>query len=123
MRPIRRILVSVKDPTVKSLPAVMKGGQLARAFGPHLELFHAISMPLYVDTYAPDGSVAYIERQTRHESIAQLEKIAAKLRADGLDVGVSATWDFPIYEAIVRRASRDRADLIIAERHAKPHIA
>jgi universal stress protein E len=27
-----------------------------------------------------------------------------------------------VYEAIVRRAVRDKADLIVAERHAKPHI-
>jgi universal stress protein E len=32
-------------------------------------------------------------------------------------------WDYPVYEAIVRRATRTGADLIIAERHAGRHIA
>jgi universal stress protein E len=123
MRPIRRILVAVKDPKAKSLPAVTKGAQLARAFGAHLELFHSISAPLYIDSYSSDQSIPHIERRTRNESIEELEKLAAKLRTDGLKVDVSATWDFPVYEAIVRRAARDNSDLIVAERHAKPHIA
>src|SRR5262249_31006815 len=123
MRPIRRILVAVKDPTAKSLPAVTKGAQLARSLGAHLELFHGISAPLFIDAYSYSESIPQIERRTRDEYIAQLEKIAAPLRAQGLQVDVSATWDFPTYEAIVRRAGRDSSDLIVAERHAKPHIA
>jgi universal stress protein E len=122
MRPIRRILVAVKDPSAKSLPAVMKGAQLARAFGAHLELFHGISAPLYVDAYSYTASVPQIERKTREDFVKRLEAIAAKLRQEGLQVSVSATWDFPVYEAIVRRAVRDKADLIVAERHAKRHI-
>lgn len=122
MRPIRRILIAVKDPTAKSLPAVDKGAQLARALGAHVELFHAISTPLYIDAYSPEISVRQIERLTRQEYVDLLEKIADPLRAQGLQVNVSATWDFPIYEAIVRHATRDDADLIVAERHAKPHV-
>jgi len=125
MRPIRRILVAVKDPTAKSLPAVEKAAHLARAFKAHLELFHSLSAPLYIDPYPRDGdgSIPQMERRMRSESIEQLEALARKMRADGIKVDVSATWDFPIYEAIVRRANRDNADLIVAERHAKPHIA
>jgi universal stress protein E len=123
MRPIRRILVAVKDPTAKAHPAVDKAAQLARAFSARLGLFHAISTPLYVDAYSPAQSIPQIERVTRNDSIEQLEKIATRLRAQGVDVDVSATWDFPIYEAIVRRATHQGADLIVAERHAKPHIA
>jgi universal stress protein E len=125
MRPIRRILVAVKDPTAKSLPAVAKGAQLARAFGAHLELFHSISSPLYIDPYpyAGSDSIPQMERRMRSESIEQLEAIASKLRTNGLKVDVSATWDFPIYESVVRRANRDNSDLIVAERHAKPHMA
>jgi universal stress protein E len=122
MRPIRRILVAVKDPTAKSLPAVMKGAQLARAFGAHVDLFHGISTPLYVDSYSYTESVPQIERKTREDFVKRLESIASKLRAQGLQVSVSVTWDFPVYEAIVRRAMREKADLIVAERHAKAHI-
>jgi universal stress protein E len=123
MRPIRRILVAVKDPAAKSLPAVTKGAQLARAFGAHLELFHGISAPLYLDAYSYDQSIPEVEQSTRDSYMKQLETVADKLRADGLKVDISVTWDFPVYEAIVRRANGDGSDLIVAERHAKPHIA
>jgi universal stress protein E len=122
MRPIRRILVAIKDPTAKSLPAVTKGAQLARAFDAHLELFHGIATPLYVDAYSYEESIPEIERKTRAEKLEQLEVIAQKLRQSGLDVSISAAWDYPVHEAVVRRASRDKADLIVAECHGKPHI-
>jgi universal stress protein E len=122
MRPIRRILVAVKDPTAKSLPAVTKGAQLARAFGAHLELFHGISTPLYVDTYSYQESLEEIERRMKAARVAELEKIAAGLRRQDLSVSVAAAWDFPVYEAIVRHSVRNKIDLIVAERHAKPHV-
>jgi universal stress protein E len=122
MRPIRRILVAIKDPSAKSLPAVTKGAQLARAFGAHLDLFHGIATPLYIDTYSHDESIPEIERKTRTEKLEQLELLANKLRQSGLNVSTSVAWDFPVYEAVVRRANRDKADLIIAECHGKPHI-
>ncbi len=124
MRPIRRILVAVKDPGARSLPAVTKGAQLARALGAHLELFHSLSNPLFVDqyTYASGETIQQLQRRIRAICIERLESVAANLRSGGLRVDVSATWDFPIYEAVVRRANRDKSDLIIAERHAKRHI-
>ena len=36
---------------------------------------------------------------------------------------MAAEWDFPAYEAVVRRADRVKADLIVAERHAGRHFA
>jgi hypothetical protein len=42
MRNIRRILVAVKDPKSKSLSAMVKAAQLARAWGAELELFHGV---------------------------------------------------------------------------------
>jgi universal stress protein E len=121
MRPIRRILVAIKDPTAKSLPAVAKGAQLALALGAELELFHCISTPMYVDAYSPGDSLSRIEQDTHDKRLKQLESIAKKLRGENLEVNVSATWDFPVYEAIVRRASSIGATLIIADRHAKSH--
>src|SRR4051794_541586 len=108
MRPIRRILVAIKDPTAKSLPAVTKGAQLARALGAHLDLFHGIATPLYVDAYSYDETIPEIERKTRTEKLQKLEVIAVKLRQSGLQVSTSVAWDFPIHEAVVRRAIRDK---------------
>lgn len=41
MRTVRRILVAVKKPNAKILPAVEKASQLAHAFGAEIELFTA----------------------------------------------------------------------------------
>jgi universal stress protein E len=124
MRPIRRILVAIKDPTAKSLSEVTKASQLAKALGAQLELFHAIAAPLYFDAYtALDGGVKKIERSTRERYLEQLEAIAVRERRHGIKVSVCAEWDYPVYEAVLRRASRMKADLIVAERHAGRHLA
>ena len=124
MRSIRRILVAVKDPRKKSPPAVAKAARLARAWGARLELYHAIATPLYIDAYASlNPALTAIERDTRAKCLAQLQAMAKRVRGQGIEVSVSAEWDFPSYEAVLRRASQIRADLIVAERHAGRHVA
>jgi len=122
MRSIRRILIAIKDYEAKTTPALTKGIQLARALGARVELFHGISTPLYVDGY---GSFAIelpqVEQSLRSRVLSQLEKLAAKVRRSGLEVSVAAEWDFPVYEAIVRRANQIGADLIVADQHAGRH--
>ena len=125
MRHIRRILVAVKEPAARALPAVTKAAQLARALGAELVLFQALSAPLYVDGDVTllNESLAAAERSRRDACLARLERIAQRLRGANLKVAVAAEWDYPIYEAVIREATRRRADLIIAERHAGSHIA
>src|SRR6185312_7175891 len=53
----------------------------------------------------------------------RLEALAERLREQGLDVRVSAAWDYPAHEAIVRNARRHKADLIVAECHQGPRLA
>jgi universal stress protein E len=122
MRPIRRILVAIKDPA-RPTPAVTKATQLAHAFGAELELYHAIAAPLYVDPYSLEKSPTDTESELRSKRLKQLEAIAIGLRRKNIQVSVSANWDFPVYEAIVRHADRTKAGLIVADCHAKPHIA
>ncbi len=123
MRPIRRILVAVKDPAAKSLPAVRKAAQLAKVLGAHLELFHGISSPLYTDAFSITESLGGIAERARSECLRKLERLATRLRAGDIKVSVSAEWDYPIYEAIVRRAVQFKADLVVASRTIGRHIA
>jgi universal stress protein E len=121
---MRRILVAVKDPAAGPLPAVMKAVQLAGAWGAHLELFHAIDAPVYVDMLnTAAGRAPAMESDAREQYLQRLGRIAARARLHAADVGVAAEWDFPAYEAIVRRAGESKADLIVAECHAGRHIA
>jgi universal stress protein E len=124
MRSIRRILVAIRDYEARTTPAVSKAAQLALAFGARLELFHAISSPLYVDGYGVSGvELPRLENATRTRILTRLEKMAAKLRTQGMEVSVAAEWDFPAYEAVIRRAGKIKADLIVADQHAGRHQA
>jgi universal stress protein E len=125
VRRIRRILVAVKEPAAGAPAAVTKAAQLARALGAELVLFQALSAPLYVDGDVTllNDSLAAAERSRRDACLARLERIARRLRRANLKVAVCAEWDYPVYDAVIREATRRRADLIVAERHAGSHLA
>lgn len=122
MPAINRILVAVKDLNGKPLPAVLKGAQLARAYGARLELFHGLTTPLYTDPFLADKqSLVSLEQDLRQKVLRRLEAIADRLRVHSIKVTVSTEWDFPAHEAIIRRAKAIKADLIIASLHAGRH--
>jgi len=124
LQPIRRILVAVKNPEGEASPAVTKAGQLARALGADVELFHAIVTPLYIDSYTfRNGSLADTERHMKAGRLSGLNAMAKRLQRHSIDVSAAAEWDFPSYEAIVRRATEIQADLIVADLHAGGHVA
>lgn len=123
MKKPRRILVAIKSPGSRAQPALRKAAQLASALGARLELFHAISEPVYLDAFLLEGmTLEQTQKQWRDRLLRKMQKHADELRADGLSVDVSCEWDFPAYEAVIRRASRTDADLIVAERHATKHV-
>jgi len=118
MQPFRRILVAVKDPAARALPAVHKAAQIAKGLGAQLTLFHDIATPLYAEALQGrklDLKSWQREVQTaRHE---QLEKLAARIRKHAIDVNVAVDWDYPPSEAIIRKAVRISADLLVVENH------
>lgn len=124
MRAIRRILVAVKDPGARALPAVAKATQLARCLGAELELFHAIDSAYYVDMLGMTADrTRQMECDETGEYLQRLERIAARARLHTPRVSVAVELDYPAYEAIVRRALRIGADLIVAECHAGTRVA
>jgi universal stress protein E len=124
MPAIRRILVAVKDLHAKLHPAALKAAQLARACGAELHLFHTVAAPLYEDLYTQGNqSLEGLQRDLRQQALQRLEVIADQLRQHSMKVSVAAEWDYPVYEAIVRRALRIKADLIVVSRHAGRHTA
>ena len=124
MKPVRRILVGIKDPGSRSLPAVAKAARLAEAFGAELVLFHAIAVPVAAEAYLyADSGITTFERNTRKRCLERLERIAVRLRQNELKVRVAADWDYPAHEAIVRHARRVKANLIVADCHAGRRLA
>jgi len=122
MSRIRRILVAIKDPWRRSLPEVRKAAQLAHALGARVQLFHALSNPLYIDAAEATGvSLVSLER-TEHARVAKrLEMLARRLKKIGIRAESSVHWDFPPHEAVIRAARHFGTDLIVAECHATPH--
>lgn len=122
MSPIRRILVAVKDPWARSLPAIEKATQLARALGARVQLFHALSNPLYIDVAEFQGvTLSKLEHTEYARAAARLQVLAKRLEKVDVRVESTVEWDFPPHEAVIRAARRSDADLIVAERHATKH--
>jgi len=122
MPAIKRILVAVKELNGKPLPAVLKGAQLARAYGAQLELFHGLTTQLYSDyDLAGERGLVSLEQDLRQKARRRLEAIADRLRVHSIKVTISAEWDYPAHEAIIRRAQAIKADLIVASLHAGRH--
>lgn len=122
MSTFNRILIAIKDPWARALPAVEKAAQLARAFDARLQLFHGMADPVYVDLadYHGDGLMS-LEESQRVRAARRLDAIAEPLARSGIEVSVAVEWDFPAHEAVIRAARRFDADLIVAERHAASH--
>ena len=118
----RRILVAIKDPRMRAKPAVLKAVQLARALDAELELYHAIDTSLFVDQIALAGEDPnQFQRNICEQYRKELESIAERLRREALRVSVCVEWDYPAFEAVVRRASETKAGLIIVECHVHRH--
>ena len=118
MPAIRRILFAVKDPDAARQPGIGKAIRIARSFGASLELFHALASPVIVAVPADDGeSIDALRSRALQHVRTRLARYVGIARKQGVTLDVSATWDYPPHEAIVRRAAQLRADLIVAECH------
>ena len=117
MPKFRVILVGVRDLRARRNIAIERAAEIAAGCGARLELFHDLATPVYLDVVAGSGqSVDKLTKLARDNALRRLETLATPLRKQGLRVAVSAVWDFPPYEAVIRRASAVKADLIIVQK-------
>jgi len=118
------ILVPIGDLSARSFPALEKAAQLARALNAKIELFHDMAIPIPTEGLgAPGNMLRGIKSNARRTALEALETLAAPLRAKRLAVSTAAAWDYPPYEAIVRRAIAIGADLIVAPRRERHRVA
>lgn len=118
MRAIRRILFAVKNPDSRKQRGIDKAIHIAKRLGASIELYHAISSPVFLDLQPLSGtSLTDLKREALELRSRRLEAHAARAQARGVEVTCKVQWDYPPHEAIVRRAALSRADLIIAEFH------
>src|SRR5262245_31035529 len=117
----QRILVVI-DPTANAQPALERAVWLAKRLPAQLELLINDYDPVLsqAGTHARglNAEAAAKARAARLDSqLARLRALAAPLQASGLDVSVDARWDHPLDEAIVRKATESRADIVIKDTH------
>ncbi len=111
---IRHILVAINDVRRAPRAELRKAAALARAAGASVELFHAITAPDpgsgFPQTVTAAQQRAALAERERH----RLEHFAREASLRGVTVTCTAAWDYPPHEAIVRRALKTGADLVIA---------
>ena len=91
MKQPKRILVAIKDPAARTMPAVRKAAQLARASGATLELFHSLSETVMVDALEARRQSLREYKQERHAAIMKrLELVARRIRKHGIEVTTAA---------------------------------
>jgi len=118
MKPVRRILFAVKDPAAQRESAALQGITLAKALGAQIEFFHSISTPVFLDLQPlTNVSLDDLKREALAARREGLEKLVSLARRKGVRATGYAEWDYPPHEAILRRAEKNRADLIVAELH------
>ncbi len=116
------ILVAVKEPGRTPRLALSKAAALARSLSARIELFHAIADPIITDSLR-HGKRPVSRSEAMASVVAERErKLARLLRSAalrGVRASVHVEWDFPAQEAIVRRALKLRAGLVVleSERH------
>jgi universal stress protein E len=117
MTSVNKILVVI-DPTATSQPALDRIAHLPRPLTAELMLL--------ICDYEPNLGVGYAlapeaVAATRASVLARhrrrLEALAAPLIAQGLDVHTDARWDYPLHEAIIRKAVEWGADLVVKDTH------
>lgn len=118
MKAIRHILFAVRNPDAVRQPGIIKAIAVAKSFGASLEVFHALTSPVFTGLEPMTGiTVEALHREVRQRASARLDKFSALAKRSGVALSSAVEWDYPPHEAIVRRAAKVSADLIIAECH------
>ncbi|HEX5046315.1 MAG TPA: universal stress protein [Gammaproteobacteria bacterium] len=103
----RKILVVVDPQTTDDQPVIERAAWLAAAAGAGLELF-ACDYDSDIDA-GRVSQVFSIVSDARERVLSlhreRLETIAKPLRARGLDVSVEVVWDYPLAEAVIKKAA------------------
>ena len=113
----RKILVVV-DPTINEQPAVERAAWLATKMSATLELFICEYDP---DIDAGRTATVWISQPARENLLSittdKLERIAAPLREQGLQVDTDVAWDHPLDQGIVRKVVTCKPWMVVKDTH------
>ena len=113
----RKILVVV-DPRSNEQPAAERAAWLATRVSASLELF-ICDYDLDID--AGRSATVWIDQPVRENLLRilreKLEKIAAPLREQGIEIAVDVAWDHPLHDGIVRKVKASQPWLVAKDTH------
>ena len=113
-----KILVVIRGDEMVQ-PAVRRATELASATT-EVEVFAPV-YNAHLQSY-PLDDLSHYERlrdQLVEKHVERAGAIASALKTQGVNATASAVWDYPYYEAIIRRAMAYDADLVISESLAR----
>jgi universal stress protein E len=121
----KKILLAIGHLEYPHRRAIARTAELARRSGATVELFHGLGDPTYLRTLSPGGGreLHLLLRESGVAARARLQRLAASRLFEDVKVSVHAEWDHPAYAAIVRRAQRIGADLVVTETHGHGRAA
>jgi universal stress protein E len=111
-------MLVVIDPTAASQPALDRVARMPRPVTAEVMLLICDYEPTIGSGYVIPAEIVAATRAsalTRHRE--RLVKLAGPLRAQGLDVHTDVSWDYPLHEAIIRKAVEWNADLVVKDTH------
>jgi universal stress protein E len=117
MASTNKILVVI-DPTSATQPALERIAHLPRPLKAQVTLLICDSLPhVAIEDQLASEAVARACAALMVDHGKYLEQLAAPLRAQGLDVHVDVRGDYPLHEAIIRKAVEWGADLVVKDTH------
>ena len=119
MTDIKKILVVIDPATPES--ALERAAHLVRPSETQLLLLIS-AYDSYLDDSLQPAAVASARESVQSAHGQMLDKLAAPLKKQGLDVIVDVRWDRPLHESIIRRAVEWGADLVVKDTHYQPAL-
>jgi universal stress protein E len=115
-KPVRKVLAAVADTAASGQLAARKAVELAWLFGAEVVLYHACYEPaLSGGAFFDSMQMAAARREYVSRATRALKNVAASLGGRELPVQVRVEWQRAIPEAVARAATREGADLVVAE--------
>ena len=113
---VRTVLAAVADATSGAQVAARKAVELAWLFGADTVLFHACYEPsLSGGAFFDSAQMAAARRDHVAHATRALKALAASLGGSDRDIRVLVEWQRDIPQAVTRAATREGADLVVAE--------
>jgi universal stress protein E len=113
---VRTVFAAVADPAASGQVAARKAVELAWLLGADVVLYHACYEPSLSGGFFFDTPhLAKVRREYVARAAHRLQVVASSLAKAKVEIAVRVEWQRAIPEAVARAATRESADIVVAE--------